>query len=417
MNRLKLLPIALLVTGGPALSLHCTPTEYKVGSEAIGSLDGSAEGGSAGGGGGSADGGAASCSCDYPRTACVARSCVEVQGRKQLAVGINSACAIHGGQLYCWGRQFGSRPFEVWETPLRKGTGSDWQAISTNVGQVYCVLNGLGELYCWGDANAHLNLGRNESSTELLRIGTSNYSAVFMGSGHGCALDREQRLACWGRNVDGELGQGDTIDRGAPTLIEGYRFATVAVGWGHTCAIDENARLYCWGRNAEGQLGLGSTNDALSPTRVGTDSWRQVFAGDLNTCAIKLDGGVMCWGDGSNGRLGTGDELSRLEPASSVSWPAQSISLGLQRTCMSNFAGQYRCFGLSGTGELDKDTGAPEGGLFAQEISAGSASSCLLGGTDQQDQEVYCWGTNASFALGLGDQTPRALPERVELPE
>jgi hypothetical protein len=83
------------------------------------------------------------------------------------------------------------------------------------------------------------------------------------------------RSKCWGRNFVGQLGLGDTNNRGdganemganlmSVDLGAGWTAVEVAAGWAHTCARLEKGEaraLKCWGRNGDGQLGLGDTND------------------------------------------------------------------------------------------------------------------------------------------------------------
>jgi alpha-tubulin suppressor-like RCC1 family protein len=42
----------------------------------------------------------------------------------------------------------------------------------------------------------------------------------------------------------------------------------VAAGKSHSVAIDTNGGLWAWGRNTEGQLGNGSTTSLLVPTQI-----------------------------------------------------------------------------------------------------------------------------------------------------
>jgi alpha-tubulin suppressor-like RCC1 family protein len=66
--------------------------------------------------------------------------------------------------------------------------------------------------------------------------------------------------------------------------------------------------MWCWGRNVEGQLGTGDTSDRPSPVQVGHDvDWVQVSTGRFHTCALRADGSIWCTGANDDGRLGTGD--------------------------------------------------------------------------------------------------------------
>jgi hypothetical protein len=80
-------------------------------------------------------------------------------------------------------------------------------------------------------------------------------------------------LKCWGYNSDGELGLGDAEHRGdelgemgdalpAVPLGDGRRAIRVTVGVdSHTCALLDDHSMKCWGRNHIGQLGLGDTEN------------------------------------------------------------------------------------------------------------------------------------------------------------
>jgi alpha-tubulin suppressor-like RCC1 family protein len=52
-----------------------------------------------------------------------------------------------------------------------------------------------------------------------------------------------------------------------PVAVTGGRsFSQVTAGHFYTCAVTPGDRAYCWGRNAEGQLGDGTTISRSSPS-------------------------------------------------------------------------------------------------------------------------------------------------------
>jgi len=60
----------------------------------------------------------------------------------------------------------------------------------------------------------------------------------------------------------------------------------------------------CWGFNNFGQLGDGTTENKRAPTQVGVAaSWSAVAANATHTCGVK-DGRLYCWGAGGSGQLG-----------------------------------------------------------------------------------------------------------------
>jgi len=79
-------------------------------------------------------------------------------------------------------------------------------------------------------------------------------------------------VKCWGKNNMGQLGLEDIINRGGNPDDMGDNLTTInlgnertataiAAGSNHTCAILDNESIKCWGSNAAGQLGLGDTNN------------------------------------------------------------------------------------------------------------------------------------------------------------
>ena len=140
-------------------------------------------------------------------------------------------------------------------------------------------------------------------------------------------------MKCWGFNSSGQLGLGDTIDRGGspgemgddlPVLDLGIgRVATaIAAGSSHTCAILDDKSVKCWGNNRFGELGLGDTNargdasgemgDNLPAVDLGTGrSATAIATAPWRTCALLDDTSVKCWGRNVFGTLGLGDTIDR----------------------------------------------------------------------------------------------------------
>ena len=83
-------------------------------------------------------------------------------------------------------------------------------------------------------------------------------------------------IKCWGLIDSGQLGIGDTSNRGdldslgssemgdnlpVVDLGAGRTARAIAAGDNQTCAILDNASIKCWGSNTAGELGLGDTNN------------------------------------------------------------------------------------------------------------------------------------------------------------
>jgi alpha-tubulin suppressor-like RCC1 family protein len=92
-------------------------------------------------------------------------------------------------------------------------------------------------------------------------------------------------------------------------------FQRVSAGGSQTCAETTDHRAYCWGRNLQGALGDGTTTQRLTPVAViGGLHFMEVSAGGFTTCGIARSGGTYCWGSNSSGEVGDGTGMLRRQP-------------------------------------------------------------------------------------------------------
>ena len=80
---------------------------------------------------------------------------------------------------------------------------------------------------------------------------------------------------CRGLNDKGQLGGHTTTNTTSPVQVKGAGglgtvtdAAVGAAGDEFTCAIRANGTAWCWGKNADGQLGDGTTSDSSAPAQV-----------------------------------------------------------------------------------------------------------------------------------------------------
>lgn len=98
--------------------------------------------------------------------------------------------------------------------------------------------------------------------------------------GNACGLSTSGSAYCWGDNQYGQLGLGTKTGptscyeishcANAPTAVPGYTFTAVGAGSTHACALTGTGDIYCWGRNFNGQLGDGTFDERLSPKKIST---------------------------------------------------------------------------------------------------------------------------------------------------
>lgn len=268
-----------------------------------------------------------------------------------------------------------------------------------------------------------------DCATEVCRNGTCTAIVqVDVGTGHACALLGDGTVFCWGANGGGQLGDGTTTPRPTAGIVPGLSGVTqISTGAhitnltanGHTCARTNDGKLYCWGRNSNGQVGDGTTIDVSSPKVILSADVAQVSAGRVHTCARLSTGGVNCWGNNGSGQLGNGTVTSTVAPAMSpiTNLNAKSVSAGANHTCAVQATGELSCWGANVQGQLGNGTTTNSsvpflvpGSTNVIAVDAGYGFTCAIdmGGV------LRCFGDNLYGELGLGNtMTPQLIPQVV----
>lgn len=141
-------------------------------------------------------------------------------------------------------------------------------------------------------------------------------TAIVAGAEHTCAVFEDTTVRCWGRNDQGQLGDGTRTDSLVPVLVAGIRdVVQLAAGARFTCARVKSGSVGCWGKNEHHQLANGTTEASSQP--VGLRSLLGVedlaAAGDI-ACVRLNDGFVRCWGRNDRGQQGDGSAVEHDVP-------------------------------------------------------------------------------------------------------
>ncbi|CAM9412343.1 unnamed protein product [Pylaiella littoralis] len=287
-------------------------------------------------------------------------------------------------------------------------------------------------------------------------------AAVSSGNNFNCALSVDGVVKCWGHNNVGQLGQGDTDNRGGPNdgVFEmgdnllpvdvlgvnsnGLAVESVSTGGSSACALLTGGLLKCWGWGEGGQLGLedmlnrgddaNEMGDNLEFVDLGTGvTVLQVALGARHGCAVIEDGLVKCWGNNNGGQLGYEDRVARGTVPGSMGDNLPVVDLGVDQrviaveagfyhTCALLYVGDVKCWGFGESGQLGQGNsdsigdaqGTMGDDLPPIDLGTGRTAVALgLGGTHTcavlDDETVKCWGSNAYGSLGLGDLIPRGI--------
>jgi alpha-tubulin suppressor-like RCC1 family protein len=233
--------------------------------------------------------------------------------------------------------------------------------------------------------------------------------SVALNSIHSCAVRMDGRVACWGDNSAGQLGDGGaTRNRDLPGDVPGLGgVAGLALGSAHTCAWLRDGTARCWGANMGGQLGTGTTVNSPSPVPVvGLTGVVQMALG-THSCARRSDGTVRCWGFNHGGQLGDGTTVMFRTSPGAVPGLAGVAEIAVGDVLSAAVCG----FGPLGDGTTTaRNRPGPVPGLMGvAQIALGQSHGCarLMDGT------VRCWGANTTGQLGDGTRTNRPTPTVV----
>lgn len=309
-----------------------------------------------------------------------------------------------------------------------------------------------GAVYCWGNnIVGQVGDGSNIDRSSPTRVefpgvfGGSPAQAdpsrraselLVVGDSRACALTPDGAAWCWGDNGYGQLGDGTSIERSRPVLVQGgHHFVALTSGEEFVCGVDTAGLAWCWGQGSDGQLGNGDSLSRSSPVAVAGDhSWTFLRAGQDNVCGITTLGATLCWGDNFTGAVGDGtkggDRLlptlvqGPVEGAPSIefSW----LGIGHRFVCgVESGTGATWCWGRNSRGQLgigmSESSGRPRpvavvgpNNVFRTVFDSGdddvetacgiAASAAEFGGP------AYCWGANDWGQLGDGTTVDRNVP-------
>lgn len=220
-------------------------------------------------------------------------------GVTAVSVGSDFACAIAGGEVWCWGSNTwyglgtaGVPPSSV--KPMKIQGLANVTALSVGYGNA-CAVSG-GSVWCWG-ANSNQESGApnvapgaTKLATPFQVVGLSDVVSVVAAESDydSFAVLADGTVWRWGSYV---------LQNSMPatlTKVSGVSDVKSFVGGKYQCALHSNGTVSCFAG--------GST---YAPVEGLTDV--TALSGNSNSlCVIAGGGGVECWGINGEGQLGNG---------------------------------------------------------------------------------------------------------------
>ncbi len=315
-----------------------------------------------------------------------------------LAVGYKHTVALSSlGRVFTWGfnssGQLGdktliskSTPIDITES-LKLGLDEHVTSIYAISGRCFAITS-LGRLLGWGN-NETGELGDNTYFVRQAPIDITpffnlnngeNIIQVVPGFYHTLAVSSEGRIFTWGKNFQGQLGDGTTVRKLTPTDItakfdfaEGESIADIIIEKGiyaSSFLLTSAGRLFTWGYNFHGQLGIDSKINNPEPTDItgsfaisGEEIIIRIEANNMHAFAISSENRIWAWGYNSTGQIGNRTRADALEPIEITDEfglqeieMVEDIQTGSLHTVMTTSLGRVFIWGNEQVSELEDKT-------------------------------------------------------------
>jgi hypothetical protein len=186
------------------------------------------------------------------------------------------ACGTVGsGDAYCWGSNITGGIGDSTNTdrtvPTAVAGGHTFASVVAGGGHTCGITTG-GPSYCWG-RNSYGGFGDGTTTNTNFPVpaaGGLALTSLALGDAHTCGLVASGAAYCWGLGARGSIGNGsfDTAQVTPAPVSGGLSFVAISASGQHTCGLTSTGALFCWGRNEDGELGDGTVVNRAVPTRV-----------------------------------------------------------------------------------------------------------------------------------------------------
>mmetsp|Transcript_131530 Transcript_131530/g.420769 ORF Transcript_131530/g.420769 Transcript_131530/m.420769 type:complete len:626 (-) Transcript_131530:587-2464(-) len=234
---------------------------------------------------------------------------------------------------------------------------------------------------------------------------------VAAGMTHSIAIKSNGDCVAWGRNTNGQLGDGTTVNRlSAVKVME--RVRTISAGVDYSLAVLESGELLAWGCNRGGRLGDGTTLDRAMPVRILNDV-RSICAGHCHALAVTGDGDCLGWGRNLHHCVCSSGDPEVLRPILVRSQVAFAAAGGCHSIAVSS-SGEFLVWGRDWHGQLSS-LRAFDAAQAPASFERGPAREAFE--AQEEAQRLLLAGASGAAALGNGDSVALAALLDAQLPD
>lgn len=279
-----------------------------------------------------------------------------------------------------------------------------------------------GQIRMWGD-NQYGQLGKGtvNQSFKISDFKTRNQDLdvgllkdVVSGSDYSFMWLNDNRVFGVGNNVYLSLAlkEGTFTTHKMISLPESPK--DIAVGFGHTLMLTENGEVYAWGRNSEGQVGNGKTKKLQTPYKLPLSNIVQIVCGGKFSLALDEDGQLWGWGDNEFYTLLPDTNKNQLTPikidtgdidiAYVDACGASIVLLDKEGTLWTWGRNDFHQLGYDTKGKPTKAPAAVPLPLPVTFVAAYSSQTYAI----LSDGSLWSWGNNSYGQLGQGFRSSAA---------
>jgi len=347
---------------------------------------------------------------------------LHAKGGYRHSIGIRQNVATN--TLWSWGSGnwggLGDNSVTAKSSPVQTSVGgTNWAKMSrSRYGGLAIKTDGT--LWAWGrNFEGQVGDGTVVQRNTPVQIGfDTNWSSIGCGYYASSAVKTDGTLWTWGNNQFGGLGHSDTTKRSSPTQVgAGTDWLMADTDRYSSGGLKTDGTLWTWGRGHAGILGGGNNTDISSPVQVGVDTDWVIFNSGINSMgSIKTDGTLWMWGRGNEGQLGDGSTLTKSSPVqeSTLGTTWVSFDVGTDHCGAINEANELWMWGNNNFGHLADETIITRSNPQQTVSNTGDWSQVACGSDGtiavKTDGTLWGWGQNNVGQIGDGTIVNKSSP-------